>query len=87
MDKIDRLVKFIREEGAIVNNVGDGKIAGTIEGSNYDPNFSPPVDKKKKKKRDELMFAKPIKRNPVSNWIKCAIAQDKKKKKKKNETV
>ena len=49
MDKIDRLVKFIREEGGIVNNVGDGKIAGTIEGSNYDPNFSPPVKKRKKK--------------------------------------
>ena len=85
MDKIDRLVKFIREEGAIVNNLGDGKIAGTIEGSNYDPNFSPPIDKKKKKKRDELMFAKPITRNPVSNWIKSAIAQGKKRK--KNETV
>ena len=82
MDKIDRLVKFIREEGAIVNNVGDGKIAGTIEGSNYDPNFSPPVNKKKKK-RDELVFAKPIRRNPVSNWIKCAIAQDKRKKRKR----
>ena len=84
MDKIDRLVKFIREEGAIVNNVGDGKIAGTIEAGD-----SPPVNKKKKK-RDELVFAKPIRRNPVSNWIKCAIAQDKKKKrkkKKKNETV
>ena len=84
MDKIDRLVKFIREEGGIVNNVGDGKIAGTIEGSNYDPNFSPPVNKKKKK-RDELVFAKPITRNPVSNWIKAAIAQGKKRK--KNETV
>ena len=82
MDKIDRLVKFIREEGGIVNNVGDGKIAGTIEGSNYDPNFSPPVNKKKKK-RDELVFAKPIRRNPVSNWIKCAIAQDKRKKRKR----
>ena len=77
MDKIDRLVKFIREEGAIVNNVGDGKIAGTIEAGD-----SPPVNKKKNK-RDELVFARPIKRNPVSNWIKCAIAQDKRKKKKK----
>ena len=67
---------------APTNNVGDGKIAGTIEGSNYDPNFSPPVNKKKKK-RDELVFAKPIRRNPVSNWIKCAIAQDKRKKRKR----
>ena len=76
MDKIDRLVKFIREEGGIVNNVGDGKIAGTTEAGD-----DPPV-----RKRDELMFAKPIKRkNPVSNWIKAAIAQGKKRK--KNETV
>ena len=74
MDKIDRLVKFIREEGAIVNNVGDGKIAGL-------PPDDPPV-----KKRDELMFAKPLKRK-LGPWIKCAIAQDKKKKKKKNDTV
>ena len=71
MDKIDRLVKFIREEGAIVNNVGDGKIAGL-------PPDDPPV-----RKRDELMFAKPIKRkNPVSNWIKAAIKQGKKGRKK-----
>ena len=75
MDKIDRLVKFIREEGAIVNNVGDGKIAGTSQAGD-----DPPV-----RKRDELMFAKPIKRkNPVSNWIKCAIAQDKRKKRKRS---
>ena len=72
MDKIDRLVKFIREEGAIVNNVGDGKIAGTKEAGD-----DPPV-----RKRDELMFAKPIKRNPVSNWIKAAIKQGKKSRKK-----
>ena len=26
MDKIDKLISVIREEGAIVNNVGDGKI-------------------------------------------------------------
>ncbi len=68
MDKIDRLVKFIREEGGIVNNASDGKIAGL-------PPDDPPV-----RKRDELMFAKPIKRNPVSNWIKAAIKQGKKKK-------
>ena len=41
---VDKLIKFIREEGAIVNNVGDGKIAGTIEAGD-----SPPVNKKKKK--------------------------------------
>ena len=74
MDKIDRLVKFIREEGAIVNNVGDGKIAGTSQAGDY-----PPV-----KKRDELMFAKPLKRK-LGPWIKRAIAQGKKRK--KNETV
>jgi len=74
MDKIDRLVKFIREEGAIVNNVGDGKIAGTSQAGD-----DPPV-----RKRDELMFAKPLKRK-LGPWIKRAIAQGKKRK--KNETV
>ena len=73
MDKIDRLVKFIREEGAIVNNVGDGKIAGTSQAGD-----DPPV-----RKRDELMFAKPLKRK-LGPWIKRAIAQGKKRK--KNET-
>ena len=69
MDKIDRLVKFIREEGAIVNNLGDGKIAGL-------PPDDPPV-----KKRDELMFAKPLKRK-LGPWIKAAINQGKKGKSK-----
>ena len=69
MDKIDRLVKFIREEGAIVNNAGDGKIAGL-------PPDDPPV-----RKRDELMFAKPLKRK-LGPWIKAAIKQGKKGKKK-----
>ena len=69
MDKIDRLVKFIREEGAIVNNVGDGKIAGTTEAGD-----DPPV-----RKRDELMFGKPIKRK-LGPWIKAAIKQGKNKK-------
>ncbi len=72
MDKIDRLVKFIREEGGIVNNASDGKIAGL-------PPDDPPV-----RKRDELMFAKPLKRK-LGPWIKRAIAQGKKRK--KNETV
>ena len=40
--------KFATEE--IANSLGGGGIAGTIEGSGYDPNFTPPVDKKKKKK-------------------------------------
>ena len=74
MDKIDRLVKFIREEGGIVNNAGDGKIAGTSQAGD-----DPPV-----RKRDELMFAKPLKRK-LGPWIKRAIAQGKKRK--KNETV
>ena len=71
MDKIDRLVKFIREEGAIVNNVGDGKIAGTSQAGD-----DPPV-----RKRDELMFAKPLKRK-LGPWIKAAIKQGKKGKSK-----
>ena len=57
MDKIDRLVKFIREEGGIVNNAGDGKIAGL-------PPDDPPV-----RKRDELMFAKPQKRKKLFKKI------------------
>ena len=36
--------------GAPTNNLGDGNIAGTLEGSKYDPNFSPPVKKRKKKR-------------------------------------
>ena len=71
MDKIDRLVKFIREEGAIVNNVGVGKIAGTSQAGD-----DPPV-----RKRDELMFAKPLKRK-LGPWIKAAIKQGKKGKRK-----
>ena len=69
MDKIDRLVKFIREEGGIVNNAGEGKIAGL-------PPYDPPV-----RKRDELMFAKPLKRK-LGPWIKAAIKQGKKGKRK-----
>ena len=76
---INRIISIIRnlKEDAPTVNVGSGNIAGTIEAGD-----SPPVNKKKKK-RDELVFAKPIRRNPVSNWIKCAIAQDKRKKRKR----
>ena len=49
MDKIDRLVKFIREEGAIVNNVGDGKIAGKSQAGD-----DPPVNKKKDKRKQVI---------------------------------
>ena len=45
---VDPRSKFATEE--IANSLGGGGIAGTIEGSGYDPNFTPPVDKKKKKK-------------------------------------
>jgi len=69
MDKIDKLISVIREEGAIVNNVGDGKIAGTTEAGD-----DPPV-----RKRDELMFAKPLKRK-LGPWIKAAIKQGRNKK-------
>tara|TARA_B100000427_G_scaffold199612_1_gene165958 strand:+ start:504 stop:713 length:210 start_codon:yes stop_codon:yes gene_type:complete len=49
INKIINIVRNLKEEG-IANSLGGGGIAGTIEGSNYDPNFTPPVDKKKKKK-------------------------------------
>ena len=36
-------------EDAPTMSMGGGGIAGSVEGSNYDSNFTPPVDKKKKK--------------------------------------
>ena len=56
---IDKIIDIVRNQklnemmgaGAAsgpTNNVGDGKIAGTVEASNYDPNFTPPVRKKKR---------------------------------------
>ena len=44
--KQDPKEKFASEEvmaAGPTNNLGGGQIAGTIEGSNYDKNFSPPV--------------------------------------------
>tara|TARA_B100000902_G_C27199761_1_gene858431 strand:+ start:748 stop:957 length:210 start_codon:yes stop_codon:yes gene_type:complete len=49
INKIINIVRNLKEEG-IANSLGGGGIAGTIEDSGYDPNFTPPVDKKKKKK-------------------------------------
>ena len=73
MDKIDRLIKFIREEGGM-----------TTQSTADKPGFSSTADAAGAVAgRDELMFAKPIRRNPVSNWIKCAMAQDKRKKRKR----
>ena len=71
MNKIDRLVKFIREEG------------GMTTGSTADkPGFSNAADAKGPVAgRDELMFAKPVKRK-LGPWIKAAIKQGKKDKKK-----
>ena len=46
IDKIISIVKTLREEAAMVaptNNVGDGKIAGTVQAGD-----DPPVRKKKK---------------------------------------
>ncbi len=43
--KLDKVIKIVREMMAL----GGGGISSTIEGSNYDPNFTPPVNKKKKK--------------------------------------
>ena len=71
MDKIDRLIKFIREEG------------GMTTGSTADkPGFSNTADDKGPTAgRDPLMFAKPVKRK-LGPWIKAAIKQGKKGKKK-----
>tara|TARA_B100000945_G_scaffold94334_1_gene73713 strand:- start:59 stop:274 length:216 start_codon:yes stop_codon:yes gene_type:complete len=71
MDKIDRLVKFIREEGGMTTGSTAGK-----------PGFSNAADAEGPVAgRDELMFAKPVKRK-LGPWIKAAIKQGKKGKKK-----
>ena len=71
MDKIDRLIKFIREEGGMTTGSTAGK-----------PGFSNAADAEGPVAgRDELMFAKPVKRK-LGPWIKAAIKQGKKGKKK-----
>ena len=70
---IDKLIKYIREEGMTT-----GSTAGKPGFSNAADDEGPVAG------RDELMFAKPIKRK-LGPWIKAAIKQDKKKKKKKNK--
>ena len=68
---LDRLIKYIREEGMTT-----GSTAGKPGFSNAADSEGPVAG------RDELMFAKPMKRK-LGPWIKAAIKQDKKKKKKK----
>ena len=71
MDKIDRLVKFIREEGGMTTGSTAGK-----------PGFSNAADAEGPVAgRDELMFAKPLKRK-LGPWIKAAIKKGKKGKRK-----
>ena len=71
MNKIDRLVKFIREEGGMTTGSTAGK-----------PGFSNAADAEGPVAgRDELMFAKPLKRK-LGPWIKAAIKQGKKGKRK-----
>ena len=71
MDKIDRLVKFIREEGGM-----------TTQSTADKPGFSSTADAAGAVAgRDELMFAKPVKRK-LGPWIKAAIKRGKKGKKK-----
>ena len=71
MNKIDRLVKFIREEGGMTTGSTAGK-----------PGFSNAADAEGPVAgRDELMFAKPVKRK-LGPWIKAAIKQGKKGKNK-----
>ena len=43
IDKIIDIVRTLKEEGGPTNNVGDGKIAGTVQAGD-----DPPVRKKKK---------------------------------------
>ena len=47
--KIDRVIETVRRHKLNeMMTLGAGGIAGTVEDSNYDPNFTPPVGKKKK---------------------------------------
>ena len=48
IDKIIDIVRTLKEEGGPTVSMGAGQIAGSVEASNYDPNFTPPVKKKKK---------------------------------------
>lgn len=48
--KIDRVIETVRRHKLDeMMTLGAGGIAGTVEDSNYDPNFTPPVGKRKKK--------------------------------------
>ena len=71
---LDRLIKYIREEGMTT-----GSTAGKPGFSNAADSEGPVAG------RDELMFAKPMKRK-LGPWIKAAIKQDNKKKKRKKKT-
>ena len=70
---LDRLIKYIREEGMTT-----GSTAGKPGFSNAADSEGPVAG------RDELMFAKPMKRK-LGPWIKAAIKQDNKKKKRKKK--
>jgi hypothetical protein len=50
---INRVIDIIRtlKEDAPTMSMGAGGIAGSVEASNYDPNFTPPVGKRKKKNK------------------------------------
>ena len=71
MDKVDRFVKIFKEEGGMTT----GSTAGKPGFSNAADDEGPVAG------RDELMFAKPVKRK-LGPWIKAAIKQGKKGKKK-----
>ena len=74
MDKIDKIISIIKEEGGMTTCSTAGK-----------PGFSNAADDEGPVAgRDPLMFAKPMKRK-LGPWIKAAIKQDKKKKKKKKK--
>ena len=79
MDKVDKFLKIVKEEGvAIANNASDGNIAGL-----------PPDDPPGPKKRDELsLFGKLVRRKKKNKsceqgkygrWITAAINAGKKK--------
>jgi len=48
INKVIELVRRLKEDAPTMS-MGGGGIAGSVEHSNYDSNFTPPVGKKKKK--------------------------------------
>ena len=67
IDKIIDIVRTLKEEGGPTMAMGHGQIAGSVEASNYDPNFTPPV-KKRKKKGEPTILARGLMPGARTRW-------------------